>query len=110
MAGLQNLAPTFSDISTPTSRSTVHAVPSAAGASASQQVSTTTLLNSLHTTYSSKQPLLLETSTSLVVNTLVTAAAIGPDGRYGGIVDVELGRKAWEHARRRAEDSCIVLK
>ena len=29
--------------------------------------------------------------------------------RIGGTVDIELGRKAWEHARRRAEDGCIVL-
>ena len=109
MAGFQNLPPTFSNVSNSTPPPTAHAASSAAGASSSQQVSTTTLLNSLHTTYSSRQPLLLETSTSLVVNTLVTAAGISSDGRYGGTVDVELGRKAWEHARRRAEDSCVVL-
>jgi chitin synthase len=44
-----------------------------------------------------------------VVNNWVTASNVGPDGRAGGTVDVELGRKAWEHARRRAEDGCIVL-
>ncbi|KAK4970537.1 hypothetical protein LTR66_011537 [Elasticomyces elasticus] len=77
--------------------------------SASTQVSTTTLLNALHTSYNLGQPYNLEASTSLVVNTWVTAANVGPDGRYGGTVDVELGRKAWEHARRRAEDGCIVL-
>ncbi|KAK5287151.1 hypothetical protein LTR16_003908, partial [Cryomyces antarcticus] len=75
----------------------------------STQVSTTTLLNALHTSYISGQPYALEASTSLVVNTWATAANVGPDGRYGGTVDVELGRKAWEHARRRAEDGCIVL-
>lgn len=73
------------------------------------QVSTTTLLNALHTAYTSGQPYYLESSTSLVVNTWITATNVGPDGRYGGTVDVELGRKAWEHARRRAEDGCIVL-
>ena len=74
-----------------------------------QQVSTTTLLNALHTSYTSGQPYPLESSTSLVVNTWVTALNTGSDGRQGGVVDAELGRKAWEHARRRAEDGCIVL-
>ena len=50
----------------------------------------------------------LEASTSLVVNTWVNAKSI-IDDRIGGTVDLELGRKAWEHARRRAEDGCIVL-
>ncbi|KAK0658415.1 Chitin synthase 6 [Lasiodiplodia hormozganensis] len=75
----------------------------------SHQVSTSTLLNALHTAYAQREPYYLEASTSLVVNTWVTASEVGPDGRFGGTVDVELGRKAWEHARRRAEDGCIVL-
>jgi chitin synthase len=75
----------------------------------STQVSTTTLLNALHTAFSSGQPYPLEASTSLVVNTWVTASNVGPDGRYGGTVDVQLGLRAWEHARRRAEDGCIIL-
>ncbi|KAL1621729.1 hypothetical protein SLS56_009033 [Neofusicoccum ribis] len=75
----------------------------------SHQVSTSTLLNALHTAYAQREPYYLEASTSLVVNTWVTAGEVGPDGRFGGTVDVELGRKAWEHARRRAEDGCIVL-
>ncbi|KAF2817297.1 uncharacterized protein BDZ99DRAFT_431291 [Mytilinidion resinicola] len=75
----------------------------------STQVSTTTLLNALHTNYTSGQPYYLEASTSLVVNTWVNASNVGADGRIGGTVDMELGRKAWEHARRRAEDGCIVL-
>ncbi|KAF2723368.1 glycosyltransferase family 2 protein [Polychaeton citri CBS 116435] len=65
-------------------------------------VSTTSLLNQLHTAWQSGQPYPLESSTSLVVNTWKTA-------ENGGTVDVELGRKAWEHARRRAEDGCILL-
>lgn len=76
---------------------------------AQQQVSTTTLLNSLHTSYTSGQPYLLESSTSLVVNTWATGLNVGPDGRQGGVVDAELAHRAWEHARRRAEDGCIVL-
>ncbi|KAF2101159.1 chitin synthase [Rhizodiscina lignyota] len=79
-----------------------------AGAS-SQQVSTQTLLNALHTCYQNGQAFSLEPSTSLAVNTWVTASKVGPDGRYGGTVDVDVARKAWEHARRRAEDGCVVL-
>lgn len=75
----------------------------------SAQVSTTTLLNALHNAYSSGQPYPLEPSTSLVVNTWVSATQTGTDGRVGGTVDVELARRSWEHARRRAEDSAIVL-
>lgn len=75
----------------------------------SAQVSTTTLLNALHTSFSSGQPYPLESSASLVVNTWQSASQTGPDGRIGGTVDVELARRAWEHARRRAEDSAIVL-
>jgi hypothetical protein len=80
-----------------------------APAQSSAQVSTTTLLNALHNAYSSGQPYPLEPSTSLVVNTWVSATQTGADGRVGGTVDVELARRSWEHARRRAEDSAIVL-
>lgn len=73
------------------------------------QVSTTTLLNSLHTSFSLSQPYHLEASTSVVVNTWVHARNLVND-RIGGTVDLELGRKAWEHARRRAEDGCVVLR
>ena len=75
----------------------------------STQVSTTTLLNTLHTIYTSAQPYQLDASTTLVVNTWLTALDIGHDGRLGGTVDTDLARRSWEHARRRAEDGCIVL-
>lgn len=75
----------------------------------SAQVSTTTLLNALHSAYASGQAYELESSASLVVNTWATAASLGLDGRYGGTVDGELARRTWEHARRRAEDGCIIL-
>ncbi|KAK3699735.1 hypothetical protein LTR37_016340 [Vermiconidia calcicola] len=65
----------------------------------SQQVSTTSLLAQLNTCFANGQPYQLEASTSLVVNTWAS----------GNVVDQELARKAWEHARRRAEDGCIVL-
>lgn len=65
----------------------------------SQQVSTTSLLAQLNTCFANGQPYPLESSTSLVVNTWAS----------GNVIDGELARKAWEHARRRAEDGCIVL-
>jgi chitin synthase len=75
----------------------------------SQQVSTTTLLNAIHTIYTSSQPYQLDASTSLCVNTWLTASQPDHDGRVGGTVDGALASRAWEHARRRAEDGCILL-
>ncbi|KAI1348695.1 class V chitin synthase [Xylaria sp. FL0043] len=73
------------------------------------QVSTTTLLNAIHNIYLSSQPYQLDAGTSVVVDTWLTATQAGPDGRPGGTVDPLLTARAWEHARRRAEDGCIVL-
>jgi chitin synthase len=75
----------------------------------STQVSTTTLLNAVHTIYTSAQPYRLDASTSLVVNTWLTATQVDQDGKTGGTVDSSLAIRAWEHARRRAEDGCIIL-
>ncbi|KAJ2907331.1 putative chitin synthase protein [Zalerion maritima] len=75
----------------------------------SSQVSTTTLLNAIHNSYLSSQTYQLDVGTSLVVNTWLTAAQAGPDRSIGGTVDANLAARAWEHARRRAEDGCIVL-
>src|SRR6516165_1192736 len=75
----------------------------------STQVSTTTLLNAIHVIYTSGQPYRLDASTSLVVNTWLTATQFDHDGKTGGTIDAALGNRAWEHARRRAEDGCIVL-
>lgn len=88
--------------------------PQAIGAarSAAQQttsVSTTTLLNALHTIYASGQSYQLDANTSLAINTWLTAANPNSDGRLGGTLDAEIATRAWEHARRRAEDACIVL-
>lgn len=102
MAGLPNRISTYSNNS-----SVVGGARSAA--QQSTQVSTTTLLNALHTIYTSGQSYQLDASTSLTVNTWLTAANPGLDGRQGGTIDGELARRAWEHARRRAEDGCIVL-
>jgi chitin synthase len=75
----------------------------------SGQVSTTTLLNAIHNIYLSSQSYRLDAGTSIVVNTWLTATQAGPDGRVGGTVDPSLAARAWEHARRRAEDGCVIL-
>jgi chitin synthase len=75
----------------------------------SSQVSATTLLNAVHNIYLSSQPYQLDAGTSLVVNTWLTASQPGPTGLVGGTVDSDLVTRAWEHARRRAEDGCIIL-
>ncbi|KHN97886.1 class VII chitin synthase [Metarhizium album ARSEF 1941] len=74
-----------------------------AGGPQTAQVSTTTLLNAIHNIYLASRPHQLESSTSLVVNTWLTAAQGNPT------VDTTLASKAWEHARRRAEDGCVIL-
>jgi chitin synthase len=74
-----------------------------AGGPQTAQVSTTTLLNAVHNIYLNGQAHGLDASTSLVVNTWLTAA------RSGGTVDASLASRAFEHARRRAEDGCIIL-
>jgi chitin synthase len=73
------------------------------------QTSTTTLLNSLHAIYTSGQSYQLDVSTSLAVNTWLTAINPDAQGRTGGTVDLDIANRAWEHARRRAEDACIIL-
>ncbi|RMZ75637.1 hypothetical protein DV738_g5399, partial [Chaetothyriales sp. CBS 135597] len=72
----------------------------------STQVSTTTLLNALHAIYTSGQSYQLDASTSLAVNTWLTALNPDAQGRIGGTIDAEIASRAWEHARRRAEDGC----
>ncbi|KAF2664200.1 chitin synthase, class VI [Microthyrium microscopicum] len=74
----------------------------------SAQVSTQTLLNALHTSFQNTLPHPLEFSTSLAVNSWLTAQN-GEDGRIGGTVDPELAERVWQHARRRAEDGTVVL-
>ncbi|KAL4739299.1 chitin synthase-domain-containing protein [Aspergillus similis] len=79
------------------------------GGRPSNQLSTTTLLNALHAHYTSGLPYQLDAGSSVVVNNWLTAAQTGPDGHTGGTLDRELAARAWEHARRRAEDGCVVL-
>ena len=90
----------------PTYSQTSSSVAPRSTAQQSQQVSTTTLLNSLHTAYTSSEPYLLDASTALVVNTWLTA---GDSGHGHATIDAGIAQKAWEHARRRAEDGCVVL-
>lgn len=73
------------------------------------QVSTTTLLNALHSIYNSRQPYQLDAGTSLVVNTWLNTNQTTHDGANGGTIDRDLAFRALEHAKRRAEDGCIVL-
>ncbi|RKF84106.1 Chitin synthase 8 [Golovinomyces cichoracearum] len=73
------------------------------------QVSSTTILNAIHSIYTSAQSYRLDASTSVVVNTWLTASQPNTEGKTGGTVDAELSTRAWEHARRRAEDGCIIL-
>lgn len=73
------------------------------------QASTTTLLNAVHHIYTSGHPYRLDASSSLVVNTWLSASQPDREGRTGGTIDSALAARAWEHARRRAEDGCIVL-
>lgn len=73
------------------------------------QVSTTTLLNALHTIYASGQTYQLDSATSIAVNTWLTALNPDAQGRTGGAVDADIASRAWEHARRRAEDGCVIL-
>ncbi|ROW14539.1 hypothetical protein VPNG_03193 [Cytospora leucostoma] len=75
----------------------------------SVQLSTTTLLNSVHNIYVESQPYHLDAGSSLVVNTWLTASPPPPNPSTGGVIDTTLGARAWEHARRRAEDGCIIL-
>lgn len=91
-------------------RHSVYSTLSAAGGGKQpSQVSTTTLLNGLHTFYTNSQPYPLESGTSLVVNTWVTASQPSADNTSSATVDKELAERAWQHASRRAEDGCVVL-
>lgn len=76
-------------------------------AAQTKQASTQTLLNAFHSSYKSSKPYSLESSTSVVVNAWNSSFA--SDDKSGLVVDEQIAHRAWEHARRRAEDGCIVL-
>lgn len=68
-------------------------------------LTTSTLLSALHNAYLSGSVYALDAATSVVVN----AGAGRGTSQFVGVFDEELGMRAWEHARRRAEDQTIVL-
>lgn len=68
----------------------------------SQQMSTTSCLNACHSAYTSSQSHPLESGTSLVVNTWLTA-------QNGATVDAELAQRLMQHAKRRGEDQAVIL-
>lgn len=70
------------------------------------QVTTSNLLSALHNSYQSGVPHTLDASTTLVVN---SGNGLGNAGYGGGVIDENVGTRAWEHARRRAEDQTILL-
>ncbi|KAH0551736.1 hypothetical protein GP486_007046 [Trichoglossum hirsutum] len=67
-------------------------------------VSTATLLDALHGAYTAGRPYALDAGTSVVVNASRVASSGAPT------VDGELASRAWEHARRRAEDGSVLLE
>lgn len=75
--------------------------PFAGPAAANAQVTTSTLLATLHNVYQAGVPHNIDASTTLVVN--------GADGERL-VLDDQLVIKAWEHARRRAEDQTILSR
>lgn len=87
--------------------STTSASPYAANTQqAGGQVTTSNLLSALHNSYQSGTPHTLDASTTLVVN---SGNGLGNAGYGGGVIDENVGTRAWEHARRRAEDQTILL-
>lgn len=65
------------------------------------QATTSSLLAALHNAYQAGVPYNIDAATTLVVN--------GADGDRL-VLDESLIVKAWEHARRRAEDQTIVTR
>ena len=82
---------------------------------ASGNINTSTLIASLHNTFQAGASFQLDAGTSLVVTSAL--AASGSNGTMGtGVgaagadtIDTSLTSRVWEHARRRAEDQCVVV-
>ncbi|TGZ77235.1 hypothetical protein EX30DRAFT_311518 [Ascodesmis nigricans] len=68
-------------------------------------ITTSALLNALHNSYVSGTPYPLDATTTLVVNSGNGQGS----GSFVATIDEEIGTRAWEHARRRAEDQTIIL-
>ncbi|CAJ0552629.1 Ff.00g007070.m01.CDS01 [Fusarium sp. VM40] len=62
------------------------------------------LLDAIHASYLLSKSFQLDARTSVVVNSCHSTSSATP------ILDTSLGVKVWEHAKRRAEDNCILLQ
>ena len=82
---------------------------------ASGNINTSSLIASLHNAFGAGSSFQLDASTSLVVTSAL--ASSGSNGTMGtnvgasgaDTIDTSLTSRVWEHARRRAEDQCVVL-
>ncbi|CAH0035910.1 unnamed protein product [Clonostachys rhizophaga] len=66
-------------------------------------LSNVALLNAVHDAYLHAEPYPLDAKTSIVVNTWRES------NRKAPTIDSSLAARAWEHARRRIEDNCVLL-
>jgi chitin synthase len=62
------------------------------------------LLEAVNASYLRSKCFQLDARTSVVVNSCHSSSSATP------ILDTSLGMKVWEHAKRRAEDNCILLQ
>ncbi|KAH7257854.1 chitin synthase-domain-containing protein [Fusarium tricinctum] len=62
------------------------------------------LLDAIRASYLRSRCFQLDARTSVVVNSCHSSSSATP------ILDTSLGMKVWEHAKRRAEDNCILLQ
>lgn len=79
-------------------------------------LTTSSLIASLHNSYQTSTPFQIDASTSLVVVSALAASnsnggtmMTGVGGLGAETTDTTLTARAWEHARRRAEDQCVVV-
>ncbi|KAK6336816.1 hypothetical protein TWF718_009604 [Orbilia javanica] len=93
-----------------TASGTMSSTPQASG-----NINTSSLIASLHNAFQAGSSFQLDASTSLVVTSAL--ASSGSNGTMGtnigasgaDTIDTSLTSRVWEHARRRAEDQCVVL-
>lgn len=73
------------------------------GRSSNALLSNVALLNAVHDAYLHAEPYPLDAKTSIVANTWHES------NRKAPTIDSSLAARAWEHARRRIEDNCVLL-
>ncbi|KAK6346733.1 hypothetical protein TWF696_006845 [Orbilia brochopaga] len=82
---------------------------------ASGTVNTSTLIASLHNAFQTGTSFAIDAGTSVVVTSALAASGstgtmnTGVGSAGADTIDVSLAMRAWEHARRRAEDQCVVI-